>query len=56
MKGRHKLASGHYYAAHLKPNHYTIANCNLSPISTEHYQAKLAKLIASTDQNDYEKI
>jgi hypothetical protein len=63
MKGRHKPSSGHYYAAHLKPNHYTIADCNhpdidirnLSPISTEHYQAKLAKLIASTDQTDYEK-
>jgi hypothetical protein len=63
MKGRHKPSSRHYNAAHLKPNHYTVADCNhpdidicnLSPISTEHYQAKLAKLIASTDQSDYEK-
>jgi len=63
MKGRHKPSSRHYNAAHLKPNHYTVADCNhpdinihnLSPISTKHYQAKLAKLIASTDQSDYKK-
>jgi hypothetical protein len=63
MKGRHKPSSGHYNTAHLTPNHYTVADCNhpdinihnLSPISTEHYHAKLARLIASTDQSDCEK-
>ena len=28
MKGRHKPHTGHYFVAHLKPNNYTVHNCN----------------------------
>jgi hypothetical protein len=63
MKGRHKPSSGHYYAAHLRPNNYTVAGCdhpdidirNLSKPSPEVYETQLAKVVQATDQNDYEK-
>jgi hypothetical protein len=28
MKGRHKPHTGHYFAVHLKPNNYTVHDCN----------------------------
>ena len=63
MKGRHKPSSGHYYAAHLRPNGYSSAGCdhpdidfrNLSEPSPEIYETELSKIIHATDQNDYEK-
>ncbi|KIM35961.1 hypothetical protein M413DRAFT_78832 [Hebeloma cylindrosporum] len=63
MKGRHKPSSGHYYAAHLRPNGYTGSGCdhpdidirNLSKPSPEIYEAQLKKIILSADQADYEK-
>lgn len=63
MKGRHKPSSGHYYAAHLRPNGYTVAGCdhpdvdirNLTEPSCEIYETELRKIIHATDQNDYEK-
>jgi len=63
MKGRHKPSSGHYYAAHLRPNSYTIPGCdhpdidfrNLTKPSPEIYETQLSKIIHATDQNDYEK-
>ena len=63
MKGRHKPHSGHYFAAHLKPNHYTVQDCShpdiyihhLSTLSPDVYQQNLSQVISSTDQNDYER-
>jgi hypothetical protein len=63
MKGRHKLTSGHYYAAHLCPNGYAGSGCdhpdidirNLSKPSPRIYEAQLAKVVLVTDQADYEK-
>ena len=63
MKGRHKAHSGHYYAVHLRPNDYTVHDCNhcdidirnLSSPSTNDYQQDLLKVISSPDQNHYEK-
>lgn len=63
MKGRHKPSSGHYYAAHLRPNGYAGSGCdhpdidirNLSKPSPEIYETQLAKVILATDQADYEK-
>jgi hypothetical protein len=64
MKGRHKPSSGHYFAAHLRPNNYQVADCNHPDfdfhnfqfqLSPQEYQANLALVINSTDQNDYEK-
>lgn len=64
MKGCHKLSSGHYFAAHLKPNGYAIAGCNHADfdfhsfqfqLSPEEYQASLALVVNSTDQRDHEK-
>jgi hypothetical protein len=63
MKGRHKPHTGHYYAVHLKPNNYSVRGCdhsdldicNLETLSPDDYQWNLAKVVASTDQTDYEK-
>ena len=63
MKGRHKPHTGHYYAVHLRPNNYTVRDCNhhdidirnlLSPSSVD-YQQDLLKVVSSRDQNHYEK-
>ena len=62
MKGRHKPHTGHYFAVHLKPNNYTVQDCNhpdvnthtLSTLSSPQYQHNLSKVISSVDQNDYE--
>jgi len=63
MKGRRKPNSGHYFAAHLQPNNYDIQDCNhadinirnLSIPSPEIYTANLQLVVASQDQNDYER-
>jgi len=64
MCGRHKPGSGHYYAAHLLPNNYTVADCshpdfnfrNFNPqISPQEYEDKLALVVGSVDQADYER-
>ncbi|KAG6875424.1 hypothetical protein C0992_003906 [Termitomyces sp. T32_za158] len=63
MKGRHKPNSGHYFAAHLRPNHYIIHDCNhsdinireLQPLSVNAYKENLHKLITSEDQATYER-
>lgn len=63
MKGRHKPNSGHYYAVHLRPNNYSVEDCNhpdvnirnLGTLSSDSYQQQLAKVTASTDQADYER-
>ena len=54
---------GHYFAVHLKPNNYTVHNCNhpdidicnLETLSSMEYQQDLSKVISSRDQNEYEK-
>ena len=63
MKGRHKPNAGHYFAVHLKPNNYTVGDCNhpdidihnLDTLSSIDYQQHLSKVVSSTDQMDYEK-
>lgn len=63
MKGQHKPNAGHYFAVHLKPNNYTVGDCNhpdidirsLDTLSTIDYQRVLSKVVSSTDQTDYEK-
>jgi hypothetical protein len=63
MKGRHKPHSGHYFAVHLKPNDYTVHDCNhpdvdirnLETPSSADYQQDLSKVISSRDQSEYEK-
>lgn len=63
MKGRHKPNAGHYFAVHLKPNNYTVDDCNhpdidirnLSTLSSTNYQRDLSKVVSSTDQINYEK-
>lgn len=63
MKGRHKPNAGHYYAVHLRPNHYSVADCNHpdfdfstipQPLSPDEYQANLSIINTSTNQTDYE--
>ena len=63
MKGRHKPNSGHYCAAHLCPNNYTVEDCkhpdydfqmNPEVCSPEAYVANIANIIASRDQGDHE--
>lgn len=63
MKGRHKPNSGHYFAAHLCPNHSTAEDSNypdydfsslpLLP-SPETYKQNISLLVSSRDQQDYE--
>jgi len=63
MKGRHKPHTGHYYAIHLRPNNYTIRDCdhhdidiwNLSTPSSIDYQQDLLKVVSSSDQNQYKR-
>ncbi len=64
MKGRHKPNSGHYCAAHLCPNNYSVADCGhpdynfcAKPTgpSPEIYVANLASVVASRDQAGYER-
>jgi hypothetical protein len=63
MKGRHKPHTGHYFAVHLKPNNYTVHDCNhpdvdirnLTTPSSIEYQQDLATVISSRDQSEYEK-
>jgi hypothetical protein len=63
MKGRHKPHTGHYFAAHLRPNNYSIQDCNhpdidirnLGVLSCNDYQRDLFKVISSTDQQNYER-
>jgi len=64
MCGCHKPGSGHYYAAHLKPNNYTVSDCNhpdfdfrdfKTQVMPDKYTASLAKVTALVDQVDYER-
>ena len=63
MKGRHKPHTGHYFALHLRPNNYLVHNCNHPDVDIHNlhtllpvdYQRNLSKVVASTDQTDYEK-
>lgn len=64
MKGCHKPNSGHYFAAHLQPNAYSVHDCNHPDFnfrdiqlgaSPKTFHENLLKVINSTDQNDYEK-
>jgi len=61
IEGRHKPASGHYYAVHLQPNgtndnHHDFDLRNpIERESTQMYQENLAKVVNSRDQNDYER-
>jgi hypothetical protein len=63
MKGRHKPGSGHYYAAHLRPNENLIEDNNhpdvdlrtITPASPAIYHQNLSKVINSVDQNEYER-
>jgi hypothetical protein len=66
MKGRHKPNSGHYYAAHLRPRHYTVESCNhedfdftnaknLEPASVEDFNSTVCTVINSTSRTAYER-
>jgi hypothetical protein len=63
MKGCHKPHNRHYFAVHLRPNNYTVRDCNhpdidicnLNTLSSADYQESLIKVISSTDQTDYER-
>ncbi|KAG6848669.1 hypothetical protein H0H93_015004 [Arthromyces matolae] len=63
MKGRHKPGSGHYFAAHLQPNNYTVADCNHPDIdvrnlelsSVDSYLDDLRRLLGSPDQASFER-
>lgn len=66
MKGRHKPFSGHYYAVHLRPNGVNADDCNHADFnfrnpfgiqreSTQIYQEKVAIIISSRDQTEYER-
>ena len=65
MKGRHKPSSGHYCAAHLRPNNSDLAeNCNHQDYnfsreptapSPQVYVNNLKKVVNSRDQADYER-
>ena len=65
MKGRHKLNSGHYYAAHLRPNESVVEDSNHADYefharytgqipSCETYQRNLDKIVTSRNQTDFE--
>jgi hypothetical protein len=63
MKGWHKPNAGHYFAVHLRPNNYTVNNCdhpdidicNLNTLSSINYQQDLSKVVFLTDQTKYKK-
>ena len=63
IKGRHKPHTGHYFAVHLKPVNYTVHDCNhpdfqicdINVLSCDNYEHNLFKVVASTDQTDYER-
>ncbi len=63
MKGQHKPHTGHYYAVHLRPNNYSVHDCNHHNINIRNlgtpslidYQQDLLKVTSSPDQNHYEK-
>src|SRR6267142_338263 len=64
MKGRHKPHTGHYFAAHVRPNNYTVCDCNhrdidirnLGSPSSIDYQEDLLKVVSSPNQSHYEKV
>jgi len=63
MKGQHKPHLGHYYAVHLRPNKYTVQDCDHCDInirklhtpSSIDYQQDLLKVVSSLNQNHYER-
>ena len=64
MKGQHKPGSGHYCAAHLRPNDCSVEDSNhpdydfhCRPVdpSFETHQINLAKVVTSEDQQTYER-
>ena len=62
MKGWHKPHSGHYYAVHLRPNNYTVQDCNHPDINIHNlcapssidYQQDLLKVVSLPNQNHYQ--
>ncbi|KAF9559080.1 hypothetical protein CPC08DRAFT_608363, partial [Agrocybe pediades] len=63
MCGRHKPGSGHYYAAHLQPSHYDVADCNHPDFNfrqftfqptPEKYMENLQKVVNSTSEAEFE--
>ncbi|KAG6914406.1 hypothetical protein DXG01_000540 [Tephrocybe rancida] len=63
MKGQHKPNSGHYFAAHMKPNDYTVEDCNhpdvdihvLEPQSVKGYNENIQMVLSSPDQATYDR-
>ena len=64
MKGRHKPGSGHYCAAHLCPNDYSVEDCKHPDYnfrttppapSPEVYVANLTEVVTSADKPAYER-
>jgi len=64
MKGRHKPRSGHYFAAHLRPNGTNADDCNHGDYnfraapqnpSSGTYQVNILKVVVSTNQTNFEK-
>ncbi len=62
MQGRHKLGSGHYYAAHLRPHghnnkhpDFDFRDFNQLLNYHEDYDHNLTKLLASNNQAEYEQ-
>ncbi|PPQ74676.1 hypothetical protein CVT24_003783 [Panaeolus cyanescens] len=64
MKGRHKPGSGHYFAAHLQPNNYTVHDCNHPDfnfrqvsqlrINPDVYKENIGKITSAQTQGEYE--
>lgn len=64
FQGRHKPSSGHYYSAHLKPNNYSIPDCNQPDfdfrnlqhqLSPDDYNRLLRIVMESQNQGEYER-
>ena len=62
-KGRHKPGGGHYFPAHLKPDHYNIPGCdhndidvrNIPRVSSIEYKENLAHLQGATNETNFKE-
>lgn len=62
-KGRHKPGGGHYFPAHLKPDHYTIFGCdrgdidirNIPHVSPIEYKENLTYLLGATNETNFKE-
>ena len=62
-KGRHKPGGGHYFPAHLKPDHYNISGCDHGDINIRHiprvspaeYKENLAYLLGATNETNFKE-